>query len=108
LVVGRIDPVKNQSWLVDQLPTILSYEPRAILVLAGPILNAAYDAALRERIRHLRLDGRIVLTGGFAPADPVLIGLLQSADAVIQPSLSETFGIALLEAWACARPVLAS
>jgi len=37
-----------------------------------------------------------------------LIGLLQEAKAVILPSLSETFGLVILEAWATGTPVIAS
>src|SRR4030095_15127470 len=35
LAVGRIDPVKNQGWLVDQAPQIFSKHPNAILIIAG-------------------------------------------------------------------------
>src|SRR6185503_16379991 len=42
------------------------------------------------------------------PADPRLIGLFQMAEAVILPSLSETFGLVILEAWAAGTTVIAS
>lgn len=39
---------------------------------------------------------------------PDLVALLQSATALLQPSLSEGFGIPVLEAMACGCPVVAS
>ena len=34
LCVGRIDPVKNQGWLIRELPRVLEQHPDAMLVLA--------------------------------------------------------------------------
>jgi len=54
------------------------------------------------------LHGCVLLTGNLPPGDPRLIGLLQEAQAVVLPSVSETFGIVILEAWAADTPVIAS
>jgi len=48
-----------------------------------------------------------VITVGFVP-DELLVGLYQGADALINPSLHEGFGIPLLESMACGIPVLTS
>ena len=40
--------------------------------------------------------------------DPRLIGLLQAAEVLLLPSLSETFGLVILEAWSAGTPVLCS
>ena len=50
----------------------------------------------------------MILTGGLPPGDPRLIGLLQDARAVVLPSVSETFGLVILEAWAAHTAVIAS
>src|SRR5207247_233647 len=42
------------------------------------------------------------------PNDPRLIGLLQQARALLLPSISETFGLVILEAWAAGTVVLSS
>ena len=49
-----------------------------------------------------------MLTGGLPPNDPRLIGLFQEAEAVILPSISETFGLVILEAWASGTVPVAS
>ena len=108
LCAGRIDPVKNQGWLLDQTPAIFQRHPEARLVFAGPCTDAAYGELIRQKIRTLGLDARVVLTGGLPPNDPRLIGLFQEAAAVVLPSVSETFGLVILEAWGAGAVVLSS
>jgi glycosyltransferase involved in cell wall biosynthesis len=108
LAVGRIDPVKNQMWIVEQMPAILRRHPRALLVLAGPCTDEAYGRALDRKIEELGLQNAVRLTGKIPPGDPRLIGLMQHAQAVLLPSISETFGLVILEAWAAGTAVISS
>jgi glycosyltransferase involved in cell wall biosynthesis len=108
LCVGRIDPIKNQAWLVDQAPIILQKHPRALIVLAGACTDEPYGELIRKKIEDLGLEQRILLTGGLPPNDPRLIGLFQEAQVLVLPSLSETFGLVILEAWATGTMVLSS
>ncbi len=108
LVLGRIDPVKNQLWLIQQAPRILQKFPDALLVFVGAATDPTYDTTIRQTIEHLGLSNNVLLTGGVPPRSPQLIGLLQSASVVIVPSHSETFGLVLLEAWAAGAAVIAS
>jgi len=108
LSVGRIDPIKNQGWLIEQAPAIFEKFPRAILVLAGAITDEAYGEELRKRVETLGLKDRVLLTGGLPPNDPRLIGLYQAADILLLPSKSETFGLVILEAWATGTMVLST
>jgi starch synthase len=108
LVAGRLDPVKNQDWVVNQMPELLRRHPNAMLVLAGPITDTTYAEPLRRHVERAGLDERVLFTGGLPPGDPRLIGLFQEARVVILPSVSETFGLVILEAWAAGTPVIAS
>lgn len=108
LAAGRIDPVKNQGWLVQQLPRVLATHSNVHLVIAGACTDESYGKLLKKEIRNLGLEEKITLTGGLPAGDPRLIGLFQSAAVVLLPSLSETFGLVILEAWAAGRPVLSS
>ncbi|HEV2437901.1 MAG TPA: glycosyltransferase family 4 protein [Verrucomicrobiae bacterium] len=108
LAVGRIDPVKNQGWLVAQALEIFRKHPQAQLVFAGACTDEIYGHRLRKQIREFNLEKRILLTGGLPPGDPRLIGLFQEAQAVVLPSISETFGLVLLEAWAAGTTVISS
>jgi glycosyltransferase involved in cell wall biosynthesis len=108
LVVGRIDPVKNQLWVVEQFPEVLKKFPKPALVLAGSCTDAGYGKLIEKRIQELGLENDVILTGGLSPSDPRLIGLFQAADATILPSLSETFGLVILESWAAGTTVISS
>ncbi|MDB6017651.1 MAG: hypothetical protein JWR19_2140 [Pedosphaera sp.] len=108
LSVGRIDSIKNQAWLIEQAPVIFQKHPRTILLLAGACTEAEYGYLIHKRMRELGLADRVILTGGLPPGDPRLIGLFQLADAVLLSSVSETFGLVLLEAWAAGTSVISS
>lgn len=108
LVLGRIDPVKNQEWLIAQVAELVRRRPRLLLGLVGASMDRAYGEALRARVTREGLDANVWFAGNLPPGDPRLIGLLQEARAVVVPSVSETFGIVILEAWAAGTPVLSS
>ena len=108
LCVGRIDPVKNQAWLINQAPEILRNHPDALLVLVGACTNEAYGQSLERQARELGISHRVLITGGLPSGDPRLIGLFQAARALLLPSVSETFGVVLLEAWAAGTTVISS
>jgi starch synthase len=108
LCVGRIDPIKNQAWLLDQAPAIFQRHPNALLALAGPCTDEPYGELIDRKIKELGLQERVLLTGGLPPNDPRLIGLMQESSALLLPSLSETFGLVILEAWAAGTVVVSS
>jgi glycosyltransferase involved in cell wall biosynthesis len=108
LCLGRIDPIKNQSWLFEQAPEIFRRYPRAFLVLAGPCTDEPYGQRIQRLIGQAGLENRVLLTGGLPPNDPRVVGLLQCASALLLPSLSETFGLVILEGWAAGTPLLSA
>lgn len=108
LSAGRVDPIKNQGWLLEQAPEIFRRHPNAILVLAGACTDQPYGEKIERQIRDLGLEKRVILTGGLPPNDPRLIGLMQEARVLLLPSLSETFGLVILETWAAGTMVLSS
>jgi len=108
LAVGRIDPVKNQHWLIEQAPELFRRHSDVVLVLPGACTHEAYGRLIKERIDQLGLQNRVLLAGGLPPSDARLIGLFQSAEAIVLPSISETFGLVILEAWAAGTTVISS
>ncbi|HWD21098.1 MAG TPA: glycosyltransferase family 4 protein [Verrucomicrobiae bacterium] len=108
LMAGRIDTVKNQNWVVEQSAEIFRRHSNALLVIAGSVTDPPYANAVNDSIRRLGLAQNVLLTGPLPSGDPRLIGLFQSARALLLPSLSETFGLVILEAWACGAPVISS
>jgi glycosyltransferase involved in cell wall biosynthesis len=101
LNVGRLDPQKGQTFLVDAFRRLLSVSPSVYLVIAGegplgPTLRAfSEDAGVTERVRFI---GRRSDIGA----------CLEMSDIFVFPSLFEGFGIALVEAMAKQLPCIAS
>ena len=108
IVVGRIDPQKNQLLALRLLAALRLENPRAHLVLVGPVTNADYDRLLSNEISALGLDGSVTLIRGLETSDPELINAYHAADLFLLPSVHEPFGIVILEAWAAGLPVVAS
>lgn len=108
LKLARIDPVKNQRWLIEQLPRLVRDNPNTLLVLAGSITCPEYERQIHEDLDRLGLGDHVLFTGAVTAGSDELIGLLQLADAMLLSSTAETFGIVILEAWAAGTPVVSS
>jgi starch synthase len=108
LCVGRIDPVKNQGWLLAQAGDVCRRHPDAVFIFVGACTDETYGNQLVRTIAQSNLGQKVLLAGGLPPGDARLIGLFQTAQAVLLPSISETFGLVLLEAWAAGTPVISS
>lgn len=108
LKLARLDPVKNQRWLLAQLPRLVRENPRTLLVLAGSSTSVECETLIRDDITRLGLADHVLLTGALTSGSDELIGLLQLADTMLLSSTAETFGIVILEAWAAGTPVVSS
>ncbi|MBV8720202.1 MAG: glycosyltransferase family 4 protein [Chloroflexi bacterium] len=105
LWVGRSYLRKNLLGLLEgyaRLPnTLRRNHPLVLLGVAGWA-----DAQEQRAIERLKLRGDVHMVG--RAADDDLPGWYQRARAFVFPSLHEAFGLPVLEALACATPVLAS
>lgn len=97
-------PHKNHLVLLDAFAEVARVDPEVQLVLTGG--EGPTEDVVRERIRSLGLDSRVVRTGR-VPADQ-LAALYGSAAAVVVPSRYEGFGLPVLEAMARSCPVVAA
>ena len=101
--VGRYTQTKNQSFSLNILKAILPIIPDATLDLVG----AKGDNSERA-LKRAALDLGIADHVQFYPADADIPALLKQADVFLLPSLSEGFGIALIEAQAVGLKCYAS
>lgn len=101
LHVGRLSPEKNQHTVVDALAR-LRLPPDARVVFAGRDSLLVYGRTVKTRARLLGVADRCV----FAGTVPRIERLLASADVALLPSHYEGLPNAVLEALACAVPVV--
>lgn len=109
LYLGRIDPTKGLHLLVEAFSGVAQAFPNVALVLAGPCQGArgaAYAAELRRQASRLGVERRVVFTSHLSEEDK--LAAYESCSVFVLPSLYEPFGIALLEAAAHGKPLIAS
>ena len=97
--VGALEIEKRWDLLLESL-ALLDRVARPPLVLCG---SGAREEALRSQSAASGVDVRFV--GDLAPAQ--LVGAYNAATCVVHTRPDEVFSLALIEALACGRPVLA-
>ena len=96
-------PHKNLAALLDAL-ALLPAADRPLLVLPG--YPTPHEAELKQRAQALGITGDVRFLGWVD--DGAMEGLYAAADAFVFPSLSEGFGLPVLEAMARGVPVACS
>ena len=99
LFVGRRTPSKRLDVLYEAMKTVWVDHPSARLTIAGSAPTRGLDPAA-----FMAADQRVTVTT--SPSDAERDQLLASARLVVSPSSTESFGIAILEAWAHETPVV--
>ena len=102
LFLGRLHVKKGIEELIQAFASVAADH----LVIAGPSRDPAYLEKLHYLTSRAGIANRTIFTG-------MLTGLRKwgafaLADAFVLPSHQENFGIAIVEALACGRPVLIS
>jgi glycosyltransferase involved in cell wall biosynthesis len=107
--VGRLVEMKGQRHLVEACRLLnergIPFE--CAIIGAGPL-----EGALRRQIAEAGLEGRVQLAGG--QARDAVLARVREADVVVQPSVitpggrMEGIPVALMEALACERAVIAT
>jgi glycosyltransferase involved in cell wall biosynthesis len=104
IYVGTLQPRKNLTTLLDAFAALTAQGHTVHLVIAGK-KGWLYEP-LFARVQELGLQGQVHFVGYVPQAD--LPALLSGAQAFVLPSLYEGFGLPVLEAMACATPVICS
>ena len=105
VIPGRIERVKGQVFFVQALTTELIERIRStntLIVFAG---GGSDERELKNRVPD-NLLGNILITGTLEHA--MLLSYMSLADLVVIPSLSEGFGITLVESMMLKRNVISS
>ena len=97
--VAALVPHKGQRYLIEAAPLVLKQVPEAKFVILG-------EGELREHLEHLIREHHLekhVLMPGFRTD---VLGCIKSFDVFVLSSVTEGLGTSLLDAMACARPIV--
>lgn len=100
LYVGSLYPHKNIRLVIDALQQLHAYE----LIIVGS--RNVFQKEVETYSQKQGVANRVIFTGYLS--DQALNKLFQQVTALVQPSLSEGFGLTGVEAMAAGIPVLAS
>lgn len=103
LYLGRLHPKKSPEDVVKAFPRVVQKVPNAKLVIAD---KGSEEAKLKKLVEELKLQGKVIFTGFVSENEKW--SLLKRCDVFVLPSIVEAFGIALIEAMACGKPVIAT
>jgi glycosyltransferase involved in cell wall biosynthesis len=103
LVLAKQVARKRFDLMLQAMLPIWEAVPTARLVLAGG--RGDYSGRLQSQIAALpeMRRNRVTVVSDFAESEKAL--LLAAATMLVLPSIEESFGIALVEAWASGKPV---
>jgi glycosyltransferase involved in cell wall biosynthesis len=102
LYVGRIDRGKGLEFLIQAASQLREYDPLVLLVGA----RTSYSGVLEKLVAETGLASNVLLTGLVTEGEKQ--GLLMNATIVCIPSKYEGASLAVLEAMAAGKPVVAS
>ena len=102
LFVGRLIPRKGLPFLVEAAKRVVKERDDTVFLIVGdgPLKNS-----LASQVEKIRLSRHFIFWGDVK--ESLLPALYDSADVFALPSIQEGQGIALLEAQATAKPVVA-
>lgn len=99
--VGSLYPVKGHRFLLDAMSIVLERFPNTVLLIAG---RGELEVPLKDQAKSLGIEGKVRFLG-MRQDIPRLLALM---DVFVLPSLSEGLSMALLEAMAAGKPVVAT
>jgi len=102
--VGRQDTPKGVPTLIEAMRVVWRHSPNAMLLMAGQ--RAHREPAVTKMLDELCAAdrARVVLIDDFADQDGPSI--MDACDVLALPSVEESFGMVMIEAWMCGKPVI--
>ena len=103
-ITGALRATKGHALAIAAWHSVLSHIPEARLLIVG---DGPERATLRRQVQRAGLQHRVVFAGRIDD-EWERVDIVRASDIGLLPSYGEALPIALIEASACARPVVAT
>lgn len=103
LYIGNLSHLKGVDLLIKSIPFVKKEIPDVNVLIGG---IGPLECELKNMVKDLDLEKNISFLGYID--NLTKYSFLKSSKICIVPSRSETFGITILEAMACSKPIIAS
>lgn len=103
-VMARQSALKRLDILLRAMPKVWAIRPNTHLLMAGA--RTSYSPQIGRMIQALPSEQRSRVTVAHDFPEDEKPHLLAACDVIVHPSGNESFGLILIEAWACGRPVI--
>lgn len=100
IMVGRLEPLKGQRYVIKAMPAIVKEIREASLVIVG---NGSDEASLKALTAAFGMEAHVFFEG-FRKDAPAFI---EASDIVVNPTLADAFGLVFLEGMAAGKPIIA-
>jgi glycosyltransferase involved in cell wall biosynthesis len=105
VVLGHLSEVKGHPTFIEAASIVnRTLDDTAFVVVGTDSTRPGFQRTLEEQAASLGIGPRVHFVGFQTDVAPIL----RAADVVALPSLAEGFPLAVLEAMACGRPVIAT
>lgn len=101
IVVGRLEPVKQIDKIVMAFAEVFKSRDDIYLTVVGA---GSEEKKIAQIVKEYNLESKVLLTGTLSRKDTAQ--KISESDALICYSQWETFGVPVIEAWACGKPTI--
>ena len=103
---GRLKARKGFLYVLDMMKELVASNIDVFLIICGTLNSASkeYYLEMQQKIQDLKISDSVSIEVNASHFE--IPTFLSAADIVIQASLEEGLGLAVLEAMACSRPVV--
>lgn len=103
ITTNRMEPIKGMEYFIKSIPTILENHPNISICIVG---DGSQEKKLKQWLDSQKINSKKIIFLGRKKNSEVK-QLVAASDIYIQPSLMEGCSIAIIEAMACGKPVIA-
>lgn len=100
LIIGRLRRLKGHHLLIEAVKLIYKEIPSLKLIILG---EGEEKEALVKLVKDYGLQDYIIFVG----YNDNVCNYIHGSDIVVAPSMAEAFGLIVLEAYSCSKPVIA-